>query len=176
MSPPAIGPLECVVVGPTIEVMWFIMWWNMWQWSIQSPGLFATNSMSRAWATPTSTVFIGHQADSGMRPASVPVTQKVSPCRCIGWWSMALMFTSRSRTRSPCRTTSGVMYGAARPFSVKKLNSIDMVFGTVEFGRIAHSWMTRAKSRSTAGSHAAFGWMTNRPAIPMPSCMAPCEW
>ena len=38
-------------IGPTIEVMKFIMWWNMWQWSTQSPGLFATNSMSRAWAT-----------------------------------------------------------------------------------------------------------------------------
>ena len=45
------------------------------------------------------------------------------------------------RTRSPCLTTSGVMYGAARPLSVKRLNSIDIVLGTVDPGRMAHSWM-----------------------------------
>ena len=64
--------------------MWFIVWWNMWQCMIQSPGLLAMNSTSRAWATPTSTLLPGIQPDSGMRPPSVPVTHQVWPCRWIG--------------------------------------------------------------------------------------------
>ena len=79
-------------------------------------------------------------------------------------------------TRSPSRTTSGVTYGADRPLMVKKLNSIDMVFGTVDPGRMAHSWIKRAKSLSTRGSWADRGWMMNSPAMPMPSCMGPWLW
>ena len=118
----------------------------MWQCMTQSPGLLAMNSTSRAWATATRTLLLGTQAVSGMRPASVPVTQKVCPCRCIGWWSMGLMFTRRMRTRLPSFTTSGVMYGAERPLRVNQLNSIEVTFGTVLSGRTAHSWISRAKS------------------------------
>src|SRR6266508_2857215 len=68
-------PLPCdIIIGPTIETIWFIMWCGRWQCSIQSPIYFASNSTSRACATPTMTVFPGYQADSGMRPPSVPVT------------------------------------------------------------------------------------------------------
>ena len=85
-------------------------------------------------------------AVSGIRPASVPVTQKVWPCRCMGWWSMGLMFTMRMRTRLPRRTSRGVIYGADRPLSVNQLNSIDVTLGMVLSGRMAHSWIIKAKS------------------------------
>src|SRR6266478_2097259 len=56
------------------SIMLFIMWCGRWQWIIQAPGYFASNSTTRACATPTSTVFIGYHVDSGARPPSVPVT------------------------------------------------------------------------------------------------------
>ena len=59
MSPPAGMPEPRRVIGPTIDDIWFIMWCGRWQCSIQSPGLFATNSISLACATPTSSVFPG---------------------------------------------------------------------------------------------------------------------
>ena len=62
---------------PTFEDIWFIMWWGRWQCSIQSPTRSAVISISRACATPTSTVVPGHQALCGIRPPSVPVTWKV---------------------------------------------------------------------------------------------------
>ena len=80
MSRPAGIPFRRVI-GPTLEDIWFIMWWGRWQCSIQSPGLLATNSTSRDCATPTSTVFPGPHVDWGCRPPSVPVTTKVCPCR-----------------------------------------------------------------------------------------------
>jgi hypothetical protein len=89
---------------------------------------------------------------------------------------MTLKFTSRIRTRSPCRTTSGVVYGADRPLIVKKLNSIDIVFGVLLPGRMAHSWMTSPKSWSTGGDQAERGWMMNSPTMPIASCMAPWVW
>src|ERR1700675_516837 len=49
------------------------------QWSIQSPGLLATNSTSRDCATPTKTVFPGPHVDWGWRPASLPVTTNWCP-------------------------------------------------------------------------------------------------
>ncbi len=61
------------VIGPTFEDIWFIMWCGKWQCSIQSPGLLATNSKSRACATPTSTVLPGYHASFGLLPPSVPV-------------------------------------------------------------------------------------------------------
>ena len=60
------------------------MWCVMWQWSGQSPMLLATNSISFAFATPVSVLFSGIHADSGTRPPSVPVTQKVWPCKWMG--------------------------------------------------------------------------------------------
>ena len=86
------------------------------------------------------------------------------------------MFTMRIRTRSPCLTSSGVVAGAARPLMVNQLNSISMVFGTAPFGRIAHSWKMRPKSRCTRGRYASRGCMMKRPIIPIISCSAMCEW
>ena len=74
MPKPAGMPLLPRVIGPTTDDIWFIMWWGRWQWTIQSPGLLATNSTSAASATPTSTVFFGPQVVLGCRPPSVPVT------------------------------------------------------------------------------------------------------
>ena len=39
--------------------IWFIMWCVMWQWSAQSPGTSATNSMARVLPTCTRTVVSG---------------------------------------------------------------------------------------------------------------------
>src|SRR5439155_17484674 len=72
-----------IMRSPMRSDMLFIMWWGRWQCSIQSPRYFASNSISRAWATPTSTVFSGPQRVSGWRPASVPVTKKVFPWRVM---------------------------------------------------------------------------------------------
>ena len=52
------------VIFPATDDIWFIMWCGRWQCSIQSPGLLATNSISRACETPTSTVLPGHHAVS----------------------------------------------------------------------------------------------------------------
>ena len=49
--------------------IWFMMWWVMWQWSAQSPGSSATNSMARVLPDGTSTVVSGHWAESGISPA-----------------------------------------------------------------------------------------------------------
>ena len=61
-------PDPMCAIGPTIETIWFIMWCGRWQWSIQSPGYLASNSMSRACATPTSTVLPG--VPRGLRDAA----------------------------------------------------------------------------------------------------------
>ena len=68
------------------------------------------------------------------------------------------------------------MYGAARPLIVNRLNSIDMVFVTVAPGRMAHSWRMSAKSRSTGGSQAAFGWTMNSPTSPIACCIGTWVW
>ena len=79
IPPPVRTPWPAWAIGPTIETIWFIMWCGRWQCSIQSPGNFALNSIVRAWATPTSTVFSGYQSCCGMRPPSVPVTSNWLP-------------------------------------------------------------------------------------------------
>src|SRR2546428_587943 len=42
-------------------------------------GYFGSNSMTFACATPTSTVLVGYQVDSGARPPSVPVITNWCP-------------------------------------------------------------------------------------------------
>ena len=42
---------------------------------------------------------------------------------------MALRFINRMRTRLPCRTTSGVVYGPDRPLIVNQLKSIETELG-----------------------------------------------
>ena len=69
----------------------------------------------------------------------------------------------------------GVIAGPALPLNVSQLNSIASEFGIVLFGRIAHSCITMPKSRSTAGVCARRGWMTNRPMVPIISCIAMWE-
>ena len=51
----------------------FMVWCDLWQWMIQSPGASATNSMSRVAPTGTFTVVSGTCAESGVGPPSVPV-------------------------------------------------------------------------------------------------------
>ena len=85
------------------------------------------------------------------------------------------MLTIRIRTRSPRFTSSGVADGPARPLMVNQLKSISSVFGTSLFGRSAHSWKMRPKSRSTRGVYASRGCMMKRPIIPSISCIAMCE-
>ena len=55
------------------------------------------------------------------------------------------------RTRSPCLTIIGVVAGAALPLIVSQLNSIAIVFGTVLFGKTAHSCNINPKSLWTGG-------------------------
>ena len=62
----------------------FIVWWDLWQCSTQSPGLSATNSKSLVAPTGTLTVFSENRALGGMGPASVPVTWKRCPWMWIG--------------------------------------------------------------------------------------------
>src|SRR5229473_1264192 len=125
------------------SIMLFIMWWGRWQWIIQSPGYLASNSTTLACATPTRTVLVGYQVDSGARPPSVPVMTNWLPWRWMGWWSMPRL-TKRRRTRLPRRAMSGVVEGAERPLKVSQLNSMEAVLGTVLDGRMAHSWRTMA--------------------------------
>ena len=58
----------------------------------------------------------------------------------------------RRRTRSPSRTSIGVVAGADLPFIVSQLNSMASVFGVGLFGSVAHSWRMSPKSRSQCGS------------------------
>src|SRR6266849_5017412 len=92
----------------------------------------------------------GPQVDSGWRPPSVPVTTNWWPWRWIGWWSIPRLMR-RMRTRSPCRTISGVLAGPDFPLKVSQLNSMFMVFGTLMFGRTAYSCRMMTKSLSTRG-------------------------
>ena len=80
------------------------------------------------------------------------------------------------RTRSPRFTSSGVVAGPALPFIVSQLNSMAIVLGIVLLGRMAHSWSTMPKSRSTRGACARRGWMMKDPISPIISCIGMCEW
>ena len=51
------------------------------------------------------------------------LTSKCGPCMWIGWLVMVRL-PMRTRTRSPCRTTSGSMPGNTRVFQVHRLKSV----------------------------------------------------
>jgi hypothetical protein len=67
-----------IIVG-TLWPMAFIVWWDLWQWSAQSPGSVASNSITRIWPTATSVVTSGHRAVGGTHPPSVPATTNSCP-------------------------------------------------------------------------------------------------
>ena len=70
---------------------------------------------------------------------------------------MGLKFTRRTRTRSPCLQTIGVVYGPLRPLIVCQFQSIAIESAVIEFGGMRKFWKIKAKSRSTGGSYAIRG-------------------
>ena len=110
-----------IIVGTSWPIA-FIVWWLLWQWKAQSPSSSARNSICRIWPTATSVVTSGQRALRGTGPPSVPVTVNSWPCRCIGWL-VIVRLPMRTRTRSLCRTTSGLMPGKMRLFQVHRLKS-----------------------------------------------------